>query len=232
MRRLQYAIASIALAGVALMGLSGCNYTSHYEKSLNDFGSRKVNDPKMKSLQRYNTLSADPQQHDNKSIAYSAELSKALIDLDGIGAAIVMLSDKNAYVAIALDGAATGTKAHGGRSTHEQSHIGQVDSNIHGQSKQPLGSQNLVSPFNSYYTVKDPKSLSSELKQVVAHKVRQLKPDIRDVHISANMDFINRMNDFAMEAWMGRSLAPLTPQFNALVKSHFGSNVPPATKLK
>ena len=231
MRRLQYAIVSIALAGVALTGISGCNYTSHYEKSLNDFGSRKVNDPKVKSLQRYNTLSADPNQHDNTSIAYSAELSKALIGLDGIGAAIVMLSDKNAYVAIALDGAATGTKAHGGRSSREQSRIGEVDPNIHGKN-QPLGSQNLVSPFNSCYTVKDPKSLSSELKQVVAQNVRQLKPDIRDVHISANMDFINRMNDFAMEAWMGRSLTPLTPQFNALVKSHFGSNVPPATKLK
>jgi hypothetical protein len=66
------------------------------------------------------------------------------------------------------------------------------------------------------------------IKQTVAVKVRELAPAVQEVHISANMDFVNELNEYAKQAWMNHSLTPWLQDFNTLVKYQFaGGNIMP-----
>ncbi|MBB6730109.1 hypothetical protein [Cohnella zeiphila] len=215
----------VALAcGIALVcGLTGCNYTSYYQKSAHDYSSRTKNDPKMMRVRSYGSTTGNPKQHENRYFEYSSKLSYDVKALPGVNAAIVMLTDKNAYVAILTDWSATGTKSHGGASTREQDNTGTTEGvyNVDTGGRTPVDRQ-LVTPYNSYFTHKDVSDLSSELRQVIGDTVRKGNPRIQEVHISANKEYVNQMVEFAKASWGGRDLQPLVPEFNKLVNYTFG----------
>jgi hypothetical protein len=216
---------SCGLIGVALMLglLTACNYKSYYQKSGNDYASRAANDPKMIHVRSYGSLSSNPKQHDNRYFEYSSALSNKVAALPGINTALVFLTDKIAYVGILTDWTATGTKARGGAKTHEQDNSGTTEGvyNVsNGSSK--WDNRQVATPYNSYFTHKDYTDLSTELRQVIGDTVRNSFSRAQEVHISANREFVNQSLEFAKVAWLKKSLAPLTPEFNALVKYTFG----------
>lgn len=221
-------IAALLLSAAVLTAAAGCNYEELAQRSDSDYGSRQANDPKMLGGKSYGPMSTNPHQHDNSFFEYSSVISRKVTDLNGVASAIVMLTDKNAYVGLMLDWTAVGTRNSG--RLREQDNTGTNEGVYNHDTGSPYGnSRALVSPYNSYFSVNDINDLSDELKQTVALKVRELAPAAQEVHISANMEFVNYFNHFAKEAWGGRSLMPWIDQFNTVVKYHFagGKEMPP-----
>lgn len=221
-------MAALLLSAVVMLAAAGCNYEELVQRSDTDYGSRQANDPKMLKSKSYGPMSNNPHQHENSFFEYSSALSRKVSALNGVASAIVMLTDKNAYVGLMLDWTAVGTRNSGGKS--EQDNSGTTEGVYNHDTGSPYGnSRVLVSPYNSYFSVNDINDLSDELKQTVALKVREMAPAVQEVHISANMELMNYFNHFAKEAWGGRSLMPWIDQFNTVVKYHFagGKEMPP-----
>jgi len=207
---------------------SGCNYKELVQKSDFDYGSRKIGDPKTAGIQSYGSRSKDPDKHNNAFFEYSSLLSRKVTDLNGVGSAIVMLTDKNAYAAILLDWTSVGTLGSGGKM--EQDNTGTNEAVFNRMNGSPYGNNiALAYPYNSLFTVNDYNNLSHELKQTVAAKIREFAPNVQEVHISANMDFNNQFNELAKEAWGGRPLAPWIDKFNIVVQHQFaGGKIMPS----
>ncbi len=213
------------LIGIALLLglLSACNYKSYFQKSAQDYASRSANDPKMSHTRSFGTHNADPRQHENRYFEYSSALSNKIAALPGINTALVFVTDKNAYVAIMTDWSATGTKSIGGPRKHEQDNTGTTEGVYNVNNGSPKwDNRQVATPYNSYFTHKDTRDLSSELRQVIGSKVREDLPRAQEVHISANREFVNQSLEFAKEAWLKKPLSPLTKDFNTLVQYTFG----------
>jgi len=178
---------------------------------------------------KYGSTTADPRQHDNRWVEYSSLLSREVSRINGVAGAIVMLTDKNAYVGIMLDWTGVGTVKNGGDSRTDQDMGGSGDGVYNNDTGSPYwDGRQVATPYNSYFTVNDHHDLSEELKQTIAGVVRGLAPRVEEVHISANMEFVNELNEYAKEAWAGRPLTPWIDAFNTLVKHQFaGGKTPP-----
>lgn len=140
--------------------------------------------------------------------------------MDGVSAAYVLLTDQNAYVAIATDDTATGTSARG--QVRDQNNTGTMEGIYDPERNTSYAPpNNIVNKTNSDYTIRNPKDLSSKLKQKIAKKVRELHPDIQEVFITANADILNRMNVYAIHAWQGNNLDSYIEEFKNMAKTHF-----------
>lgn len=222
---------------IGIVGISGCsNYERRLQNSTYDYGSREKNDPKMRGGRAFGTVTGKPGQHDNSWFEYSNLLSTEVSNINGVAACFVMLTDKNAYVALSLDGTALGTKNSGGRDSREQDNTGTTRGVYNINNGSPYwNNEQVVGPYNSSFTVNDHNQLSEELKQTVAVQIRKLAPHVQEVHISANQEFINEILQYAKEAWAGHSLTPWVQSFNVLVKHQFagGDELPvPIKTLK
>lgn len=216
-------LARVTGALVLFSCLAACNYQDYHSKSLEDYGSRQSDDPKMTRVRSFGSLSANPAQHDNEYFEYSADLSRKVSELPGIYTALVFVTDRNAYVGIMTDWSATGTKSRGGRELREQDNTGTMEGvyNVqNGSSK--WDNRQLATPYNSYFTHKDVSDLSSELRQTIGDVVRQSHPTVQEVHVSGNREFVNQLVEYAKLSWAGRPLSEVTPQFNQLVRYIFG----------
>jgi hypothetical protein len=221
----------VFLSAVTLtaMTLTSCNYERKVQNSTFDYGTKKKGDPKMLGSKMYGTTSNIPGQHDNHWLEYSSLLSTDVSNINGVAAAIVILTDKNAYAAISTDWTATGTRKTGGHGTREQDNSGSTEGVYNVDNGSPYwNNQRIVSPYNSQLSINDHNEISSELKQTIAVHIRRLAPTVQEVHISANKEFSNHIIQYAQEAWAGRSLTPWLSSFNKLVKHQFvgGDDVP------
>lgn len=215
----------LALLGaiVIVSTLGACNYKSHYQKSRYDYASRASGDPKMLRVRSYGDVTGDPKQHDNKYFEYSSAVSNKVAALPGVSTAMVFLTDKNAYVAIMTDWSATGARARGGAKVREQDNTGTTEGvyNVqNGSSK--WDNRQVATPYNSYFTHKDPTDISTELRQVIGDTVRRMHQRVEEVHITANREFVNQSLEYAKASWAHKDLSRLTPRFNTLVQYYFG----------
>jgi len=218
------AVAAAAIA--AAVALGGCNYTEYFQKSTHDYGSREPGDPKMSRSVAHGPTASDDSgkdRHDNRYFAYSSRLSYEVSRLPGVAGAIVMLTDRNAYVGLLTDWSATGTKSRGGTDTFEQDNTGTTEGvyNVdNGDST--WNNREMATPYNSFFTHRRISDLSPELRQVIGDTIRKRHPEVREVHISANREFVNQLVEYAKADWSGKPLAPLVPGFNKLVNYTFG----------
>lgn len=205
---------------LTIFGATACGYTDKFQKSDYDFGSQEADDPKNGGPTLYGSTTGNPAQHRNKSLQYSAELSRAAASVNGVGNAVVFATDKNIYAAITVDNTAVGTRNKG--NIDEQISSGRTQS-IKKLEAMEWNKADVARPFNSDTTVHSPELLSAEFKQAIAKKLREAEPGKEEVHISANMDFVNQMTDLAQQAWLGRELQPYVSQFNEMVQAQFSS---------
>jgi hypothetical protein len=63
--------------------------------------------------------------------------------------------------------------------------------------------------------------VSSALKDRIANQVKAMAPDIQNVYVSANPDFVSRMQNFANAVSQGHPIQGLVAEFNALVQRIF-----------
>ncbi|RTE11161.1 hypothetical protein [Paenibacillus whitsoniae] len=162
-----------------------------------------------------------PVSHNNKTMAYSQFLSDQVNAVPGVNTAVVVTTDQNAYVALMIDHSAVGTKG----TTKETNNAG-TTKGMYNDTKpydDSMPRNDLNNGFNSYETAVHHELLSHRFKQEIAEKVRQLQPNLMDVYISANRDFLNKMNTYAQETWKGHDLHPQLTDFNQTVTRIFGT---------
>lgn len=220
--RVNPAPALAAVLGLAVV-CSGCyeinpgdkrnetNYSSKSSESRLDRGPRAYGS-------ELNGLLA----HRNATLSYDERLSAAVSDIPGVAQAFVMVTDSNAYAAILTDHTATGTSG-GNASRYETDNTGTQEGYYNGANKDRTvrDSDWIASGKNSWDTVRDHEDLSHPFKQTIALKIRELHPEVKDVFISANRDFVNRVNKLSQEQWMGRSLNGYVKEFNAICEEIF-----------
>lgn len=209
------------IVGAALL-LPACTaYQKHFENSPSDYGSR-TEDHEPSGVRTYNTQlkAAD---HQNNRLEFVRTTTNEVDSLQGIRSSFVFVTDKNAYVAIVLDNTATGTKGKGTIRFSDRTIASHgVDDFTHESNE--LRSGDVVMDKNSFDTIPNPHDLSTELVAAVTERVRKLHPDIKDVFISANQQFINKLSGYAHDAWKGLPLQPHLGEFNALVQEQFGTD--------
>ncbi|WP_068776848.1 hypothetical protein [Paenibacillus sp. FJAT-26967] len=159
--------------------------------------------------------------HNNRAMAYDHNLSNQIAAMHGVMGAIVMRTENNAYVAVMLDRAAAGTKSGG----NERFTRGPLDpkNNMPQPYYQNLYTNELATDFLGYDTVKDHRNLSHVFKQRIAEKIRAADPQVHDVYISANRNFINQLNAYKLYSAAGASLQPYISEFNKSVTQIFGT---------
>ncbi|MDQ0917755.1 YhcN/YlaJ family sporulation lipoprotein [Paenibacillus sp. V4I5] len=162
-----------------------------------------------------------PVTHNNTKLEYSQFLSNQLHAMNGVNTAIVMTTDQNAYVALMIDSSAVGTKGTTRETNNQGTSKGFYNDNA--PFNDYLPSNDLNNGYNNYETAVHHDMLSHRFKQAMAEKIRTLQPNIMDVYISANRDFLNKMNNYAQESWKGHSLMPLLTDFNQIVTRIFGT---------
>ena len=214
----------LAAGTVLAFSLTACNYRAYHQQSSgNDYGSRSAADSKFMHTRSHGSYTSDPRQHDNRYFEYSNALSRQVSALPGIASAMVFLTDRNAYVGITTDWSATGTQSRGS-APREQQNGGTMEGVYNVDNGRTAGedARLFAQSHNSYFTHKDVSDISSKLRQTIGDEIRRGHRRVEEVHISANREYVNQLVEYAKEAWAGRPLAPLTPEFNRLVRYVFG----------
>ncbi|MEW9700802.1 YhcN/YlaJ family sporulation lipoprotein [Paenibacillus sp. SI8] len=220
LRKLGFPICGMVFLALLVTGCSEKGRQYGKSPDTTNFGSPAENSTETERAYQTQQLYG-PVTHNNKKLEYSQFLSNQLNALNGVNTAIVMTTDQNAYVAFMIDSSATGTKG----TTKETNNQGTAKGfyNDNAPSNDTIPSNDLNTGVNSYETAVHHDLLSHRFKQTIAEKIRKLQPNLMDVYISANRDFLNKMNNYAQESWKGQSLMPHLTEFNQTVEKVFGT---------
>lgn len=206
---------------VAASIFSGCGnpYKSRFDSSPNNLGQRtegRYNE----GPRAYGYTRRGGHHHDNQWMEFSQVTATEIMRMPGVAAAYVVLTDKNAYVGAVLDDTATGTAAHGGIRDVDNSGTSEGVYDVRDGSPY-ADPRKIVTDRNSFNTFPEADDISPRLKQKIALKVREMNPDIEEVFISANRNFVNDLNEYAIEYRAGKSLEPYIQEFNRKVALYF-----------
>jgi hypothetical protein len=160
--------------------------------------------------------------HNNRNLRYSRELSNRVGGIEGVRAAIVMLTDYNAYAAVLIDNSVHGTLRGGSikETNNAGTTIGTYDTETLNQA---VENWRIATGINNYTTVESHEHLNPAFKQRIAIAIRQADPTINNVFISANRDFINQLNAYAIESdWGSKPLEYRINEFNGTANRLFG----------
>lgn len=229
-----------AIAALAV-GLTGCG-TTHYrgtdsgvvpngvrQQSLdgNRMGihSRALDNTRNRSM-------TSTSLHSNTRMEVSEEISRKLADMAEVDSATVLLTDRNAYVAVVLADERN-VRDHG--STYTGNSVGQLNTpgthiGTHNTLNQPRRMGNAMNPMIRTDSTTDHlgrrdavtgHEVTSDIKEKIARKVESIDPRIEHVYVSANPDFIDRMRDYGSRFRNGQPLSGLVTEFNTMVERIF-----------
>jgi len=209
----------------ALIGLTiaACSFYSG-DKGGNSKNYTGLDDPKIKEGSRMYG-SNEPGKivvHNNTKLWYNKALSNKLTNIPGVRAALVMLTERNAYAAILIDNSASGTRGPGSKeeTNHTGASLGTYDPHTLNQT---VENWRLATGINNYQTVENQEDIASAFKQKIAIALRAANPYIHEVYISANRDFVNQMNAYAIESdWGNKNLNNRLNSFNGTANRLFG----------
>ena len=129
--------------------------------------------------------------HANTRMEVSKEIADEIVKLDEVRTANVLLTDRNAYVAVVMED-------------------GSEQANFNGAN------------LNGANGMDD--DVSDRIKQKIAAKVREVAPHCQNVFISANPDFVDRINGLVDGLAEGRPLRGMVREFNTMVERMFPEN--------
>ncbi|WP_168122084.1 YhcN/YlaJ family sporulation lipoprotein [Paenibacillus sp. HB172176] len=132
--------------------------------------------------------------HKSATIKMSIDAGDAVAAIDAIKTAYVMLSDRNAYVAVSLED--TGLKPHSNGIA--RSDIGRM--------------RGLSTGYNK---------LTTELRSQIEAKVKDAKPSVEHVYISASPEFVTRLHAYSTEMHRGADIQNYLAEFNAMAERLF-----------
>ncbi|MEB3100419.1 YhcN/YlaJ family sporulation lipoprotein [Ferviditalea candida] len=181
--------------------------------------------------------------HNNTRMEMSQAIADRIARMPEVDSAYVLLTDKNAYVAVVLDNARVGNRNNvtniNGMRTPDRTGVinrnrargltgytGLTDNRINGGGA-GAGVGNLVSPRDGITGNRDTiygrttDTVTNGLKNKISQQVKAVKPDIRNVFVSANPEFVNRMTGYAQRFRNGQPLRGMILEFNTMVERIF-----------
>lgn len=157
--------------------------------------------------------------HNNTRMIISERIADAVADLPEVDSATVLLTEKNAYVAVVLDNG-TGYGAAGTGSIVGETRTGDNDDKgdlVNGAVNR-LGTVDRMGRRGP--TAAD-HGVTEEVKNNIAGKVKSMEPRLLRVFVSANPDFVNRMRGYGTRFRQGQPIQGVILQFNAMVERMF-----------
>lgn len=159
-------------------------------------------DDQMNEANRLNELGMNSNNligsHKNGRIEMDEKIANEITKLDAVKSSYVVVTDHNAYVAISLD------------------------------KNEPKGNAKMMSRTDGKMLGKDGNALSTghqklteAIKADAEACVRQIKPDIEHVYISADPEFVGRLNAYMNDVKLGYSIQGYIAEFNAMVERVF-----------
>ncbi|SFE48268.1 sporulation lipoprotein, YhcN/YlaJ family [Paenibacillus catalpae] len=183
--------------------------------------------------------------HKNYKMEMSDEIAKRLVAMNTVKTANVMLTDNNAYVAVSFEDHTRGLSAKSYSRTNLSSPI--TDANRHMNGTYGSNGKYGMNGMNGTYgmngtmgghdnngirglstTDTGESRLTDQIKSDIAAEVKRLHPTVQNVYVSANPDFVNRMNSYMGDVRLGHPIQGFVSEFNAMVERIFPAN---ATKL-
>lgn len=143
--------------------------------------------------------------HKNYHLEMSGDAADRIMTIDPVQASYVMLADNNAYVAVSLND----TEPQGNTQMMSRTNIGFL-----GREGAAAGKR-----MSSLSTGEE--MLSEELKSRIAGAVREMYPQIAHIYISANPEFVGRMNAYMNDALLGYPAQNYLMEFNAMAERVF-----------
>lgn len=180
-----------------------------YDANGNILKDKRFADDQMNEMNRINGRRQNSNNvigsHKNYRMEMSEKIAGDITKLDAVKSSYVMLTDHNAYVAVSLD------------------------------EVEPKGDAKMMSRTNAGYIgedgVKITKRMSSlstgqhmltdQIKDEIANEVKRLRPIVDHVYVSANPDFVGRMNAYMNDVKLGHPIQGFIAEFNAMVERIF-----------
>lgn len=159
--------------------------------------------------------------HKNTRMDIDDKIAKAIADMDGIDSAYVIMTDNNVYVAVNMDDE-TGRNALNYTEERER-----ADRNLYGAGRGRMGmGDNFKTGTNANgIGVANDSDVDDGVKARIAAKVQELAPDVKNVFVSANPDFVNRMRGYSDRFRAGQPIRGAILEFNRAVERIFPDKV-------
>lgn len=139
----------------------------------------------------------------NQQLQMDERMATAIADMNEVSAATVFLTERNAYVAVTLN-------------------RGLRDG---GQAGRAAGMTNRNGIGNRSAAGNDTFGVTDGVKSKIAATVKQMNPQIRNVYVSANPDFVSRMQGYADHLRNGHPVRGMMLEINRMFDRMFPDNV-------
>lgn len=148
--------------------------------------------------------------HKNYRLEMKPEFGEKLVEtIDGLSQAVVMMADTNAYVAVSLDESA------------DQEEIGSLSRTYMGLS----GAKGVEAGKRMGALATGQHKLTDETTSQIIDKLKAMRPEIEYVYVSADPEFVGRMNAYLNDAKQGYPVQHYIMEFNGMAERLF----PPRT---
>lgn len=201
--------------------------------------------------------------HQNTRVEASQELAELIADLPQVDTANVLLTDRNAYIAVFLDddnGANESMNRQNRQNEHttlerstnrtqeramdrnrERTSRNRTDRNVNDRNRNDLNRNDHQLQMNRAANRDDARldntrmrrqfdqaqDVTTDLKDRIATLVKEHSPHVRNVYVSANPDFMDRINGFIDQIQEGNAVQGLINEVNTTVERMFPTNAGP-----
>ncbi|NIK76927.1 YhcN/YlaJ family sporulation lipoprotein [Paenibacillus castaneae] len=140
--------------------------------------------------------------HKNYRMEMNEKIAENINRMDEVKASYVMMTDRNAYVAVSLD-----------QGEHN------INSKMMSRTNTSKEGAKLSRQMSSLSTGHH--MLTDQLKDKISQDIKRVKPTVEHVYVSANPDFVGRMNAYMNDVKLGRPIQGYIAEFNAMVERVF-----------
>jgi YhcN/YlaJ family sporulation lipoprotein len=178
------------------------------------------------NVNRPREIEQDTGMHNNTRIRRAQQIADKIAAMDDVRTANVLLTDNNAYVAVVLEndtdannnnGANQNANRNGGRTTLE-------NERFHNNRTEFLNNNRNNAFINERRGTTRDNDVTIQLKDRISAQVRRVAPNVNNVYVSANPDFVERMNQYGQRIQDGEPIEGLIEQFNVMVQRIFPTN--------
>lgn len=241
---------TLLLVVILIFSLAACNNNNDGAGEMNRYNTS----PDNWDNPRNNNFTSN---HNNTRMEMSEEIAEEITKMKEVDAAYVLLTDRNAYVAVVLEdnnrrngnnNGNNGNMNNGNRNNGRMDNGVMNDNNglFNGSNNGlglgrggDLGTRDMNMSDNYKGTsirgtdglnnrgVEDQRmqaDISNHVKQKIAKKVKSVKPNVQNVYVSANPDFVDRMTGYSERFNNGQPLRGMIIEFNTMVERIFPTN--------
>lgn len=155
--------------------------------------------------------------HSNTRMEISNRVADSISAMDEVDSATVLLTDRNAYVAVLLDNG----KGYGASNLGRN--VGKTNSVNSGYNRRSnaMGDNATKDRMGRQGMGQGDEGITEQLKSDIAQKVKSVHPNVENVYVSTNPDFIGRMRGYGERFQNGQPIQGMIIEFNTLVQRLF-----------